>query len=139
MGTRSTITFKKDGKPICKIYQQFDGYLEGVGVELKDFLKSREFVNGFSDTNVFNGAGCCIAQYIAEHKNGAGNLYMTSFDDVEEYNYTINFLHNEETYVVDRVECSVTDWELKEIEEWAETLICGKALKKKTRKKKEKV
>lgn len=101
---------------------------------MKEFLKSKPFVNGISDNEeVFNGAGCCVAQFIAHFKTKAGNLYMTTFDDVEEYNYTVNFLHSEKAYVVDRIELSVTNWEEKDIPEYAETLIWTKVLHKKTR------
>ena len=52
MGTRSTITFceKIDDKiiPYVNIYQQYDGYLEGVGKELCEWLEDKIIVNGFS-------------------------------------------------------------------------------------------
>ena len=47
MGTRS-LTFVYDGdKPIINMYRQFDGYLEGHGLELAEFLMSGESVGGF--------------------------------------------------------------------------------------------
>ncbi len=51
MGTRSTITFyEKRGTeliPYVNIYQQYDGYLEGVGEDLCKWLKNKIIVNGF--------------------------------------------------------------------------------------------
>ena len=94
MGTRSVIKFQEDGETICAIYQQFDGYIEGVGVTLHDFLKDFTIVNGLSDgqpERVANGMGCLAAQFIAEHKNGSGGFYMTHPDDNQEYNYLVNY------------------------------------------------
>lgn len=93
MGTRSIITFKEDGQTLCSIYQQWDGYPTGVGLELAEFLKSKELVNGISGdrSTVFNGAGCLVAQYIAKHKTEAGSFYITKPDAVfEEFNYVVD-------------------------------------------------
>lgn len=94
MGTRSTITFQDDGNTVCKIYQQYDGYIEGVGKELADFLQDCNLVNGISggqEGRVCNGMGCLAAQFVAEHKDGAGGFYMVPFDaDDESYNYVVN-------------------------------------------------
>ena len=96
MGTRSIITFKGDGNTFCSVYQQFDGYPDGVGLDLANFLKSKKLVNGISGdgSKVFNGAGCLIAQYIAAHKSKAGGLYITTPEDNnEEYNYVVDIKH----------------------------------------------
>ena len=93
MGTRSTILFKSDGQNLCAIYAQYDGYLDHVGKELAEFLLSKSLVNGIgSDSNVFNGAGCLVAQYVGKHKDGAGGLYMISIEAAgeEEYNYIVD-------------------------------------------------
>lgn len=96
MSTRSTIKFVKkcNGKetPIVNIYQQFDGYLEGVGIELAKWLCKKELVNGltnYSDWSEANGCSDLAAQYIAVFKREPGDLYITSFNDIEEYNYTV--------------------------------------------------
>lgn len=90
MGTRSTIKFYDEEDFICAVYQQFDGYLEGVGKDLKKFVLSKSFVNGIGkDANVFNGFGCFIAQFVKEFKTAAGGLYMTNESDEQEYNYTV--------------------------------------------------
>ena len=99
MGTRSTIHFiRKRGEklePMVTIYQQFDGYIDGVGHELAEFLLSKKIINGISSVrdnfHYANGFGCLIAQYIREHKDSVGNLYITNLDDSQEYNYYVEF------------------------------------------------
>ena len=39
MGTRSTTKIYEDGKLILALYKQYDGYPEGWGKCLKEFLK----------------------------------------------------------------------------------------------------
>ena len=99
MGTRSTITFyeKCDDKliPYVNIYQQYDGYLEGVGKGLCKWLKNKIIVNGFSiydRRNIANGIGCLIAQYIKDNKDDVGNLYIYPIGEYCEecdYNYSV--------------------------------------------------
>ena len=94
MGTRS-LTFVYDGeKPIIKMYRQFDGYPEGHGQELAEFLLSGEMVNGYSSKTEkqFNGMGCLAAQMIAEFKNGVGGFYIHSVTDKDcwqDYEYHV--------------------------------------------------
>jgi hypothetical protein len=84
MGTRSMVYFEeiKDGKKVVYvvIYQQYDGYKEGVGLKLAKFLSSRTLVNGFSSEHkkheTANGLGCLAAQYIAHVKDGVGGFYL---------------------------------------------------------------
>lgn len=99
MGTRSTIKFirkrKNELTPLVSIYQQFDGYIEGVGYDLANYLKSKKIINGISygqNTDEYaNGFDCLIAQFIRDFKKEVGGLYITDFDDVEEYNYKVIF------------------------------------------------
>ena len=107
MGTRSTVKFISKTKhekliheynytPLVNIYQQFDGYIEGVGHDLAQFLLDRTIINGIGfkqdDMNKYaNGFGCLVAEYIATHKERVGGLYITDMDDVEEYNYEVYF------------------------------------------------
>ena len=78
IGTRSIVCIKDDnGKKIAEIYKQFDGYPEGWGAELQEFINSGKMVNGIgADQNVFNGIGCFAAQLIAKFKDGAGGIYL---------------------------------------------------------------
>ncbi len=94
MGTRSTIRFTDErNTPYVTIYQQYDGYIDGVGHELAQFIAERQIVNGFSDRNALqaNGIGCLIAQFIAKFKDGVGNLYVDPIDSFgeEDYNYLV--------------------------------------------------
>jgi hypothetical protein len=103
MGTRSTVKFieqVKDEKTnkvkenvMCAIYQQWDGYASGVGLELAEFLNDIEMVNGISSDRtigkIANGIGCLSAQYIAHIKKEVGSVYMTYADDYQGYDYEV--------------------------------------------------
>ena len=92
MGTRATIHIAKreEGvsfseipeKKIVSIYNQYDGYPEGLGVTIANYLKGKKIVNGLGDRNapVFNGLGCLAASLIAELKEEAGNVYIDNPD-----------------------------------------------------------
>jgi hypothetical protein len=102
MGTRSLTHIKDDvweegetPKTIVTIYRQMDGYPEGLGAELAEFLAPFTIVNGFGGgdpTPVANGMGCLAAQVVAHLKDGVGSVYLyppDSEDCGEEYVYTI--------------------------------------------------
>lgn len=98
MGTRSLTRFiLQDGeekKSITCVYRQYDGYPQGHGKELADFLSSGQMVNGIGSREVkqFNGIGCLAAQFIAEFKDGAGNIYIEEPNAIgcgEEYIYEV--------------------------------------------------
>ena len=99
MGTRS-LTVVKDNfwgknEEVMVMYRQFDGYPEGHGDQLVDFLLSGEGVNGIpvgSDKLFFNGAGCLAASLVSHFKNGAGGIYLEpsgSRNCGEEYIYEV--------------------------------------------------
>lgn len=99
MGTRSTITFIERvnaGDSIAaQIYQQYDGYLEGVGKSLAEWLIPKIMVNGIPDYehNYANGIGDLAAQFVHDFKDSIGYLYLYSPDwDAEawcDYNYKV--------------------------------------------------
>ena len=98
MGTRSVTTFteKYDDKeeyPLVAIYQQYDGYISGVGHDIARWLLGKRIINGIglgdSDGTTANGAGCLAAQFIKEHKLDVGGLYITGIGHTEDYNYNI--------------------------------------------------
>ncbi len=127
MGTRSLTrvieTWKNDdGKQLKRMlvtmYRQFDGYPEGHGQELANFLKAGKVVNGLgmdNPTKVFNGAGCLAAQMVSHFKgDSAGGIYLYP-------NNTKDAWQNYEYHVI-------VDFNTKEV-----TLICyefGKRKKK---------
>lgn len=83
MGTRSLTyvyeSYQSESTPVVCMYRQYDGYLEGHGLELAEFLTRGKMVNGLSgrdDAVVFNGMGCLAAQMVANFKDGAGQFYL---------------------------------------------------------------
>jgi len=80
MGTRSiTVVKDEDDKKIIEMYKQYDGYPNGFGEDLIDFISSGKIVNGISikeTQKVFNGISCFAAQLVAEFKDGAGGIYL---------------------------------------------------------------
>ena len=89
MGTRSLTrvieTWKDDNgkekkQTLITMYRQMDGYPEGHGQDLADFLKGGKVVNGLSlgeKQRVFNGAGCLAAQMVSHFKgDSAGGIYI---------------------------------------------------------------
>jgi hypothetical protein len=117
MGTRSLTRFiethtetnkrtKKEktvNEEIVVMYRQYDGYPEGHGLELAEFLADGEMVNGFGldDKKVFNGMGCLAAQVVANFKSGPGGIYLHkagTTDCWEEYDYHV--VYNSDTKVL---------------------------------------
>jgi len=98
MGTRSLVHFEDDGKIICTVYRQFDGYPEGRGTELAEFLSNITMRNGFGMGDAAgthaNGVGCLIAQWIKLEKQDIGGIYVQApgvagEDDWIEYEYVV--------------------------------------------------
>lgn len=98
MGTRSIIKFfeNDNGKehPIVAVYQQYDGYLEGVGYQLYEYLSKKIIVNGIRSDQYgdeyANGIDCLAAQFIRDFKRGVGGLYIAPVDcEDQEYNYDV--------------------------------------------------
>jgi hypothetical protein len=85
MGTRS-LTFvhdEEDNVVVC-VYQQYDGYFDGVGDRILSFLRGGTIVNGISmggnGVTQFNGAGDLAVRLITYFKDGdpnsAGGVYI---------------------------------------------------------------
>lgn len=106
MGTRSTVKFYRDfesRQPILSIYQQYDGYINGVGNELAEWLKGKTIINGYNssqknENGYANGMGCLAAQYVADHKKEIGAFYITELNNIEEYNYEVR--HNGKEFII---------------------------------------
>jgi hypothetical protein len=96
MSTRS-LTHIHEGKsktPLLTFYRQCDGYPEGIGQELAEFLNGFTVVNGLGGQpgKIANGAGCLAAQLIKEFKGGPGGVYIYpagSKNCGEDYTYRI--------------------------------------------------
>lgn len=98
MGTRAIVTFHSEwsDKPLANIYYQFDGYIEGVGHTLAEFLKGKTVINGIGANQTMalgfaNGMGCLAAQYIASQKEKIGGIYMAEDGDTESYHYHVRY------------------------------------------------
>ncbi len=112
----------------CKVYQQYDGYPQGVGAFLCTFLQSFTLVNGIPyplppNTHIANGAGCLFAQLTTAIKinaatpltfdpilkemkqsdyRGAGGAYVCdpSSNELEEWNYNVDVDEQAKTVTV---------------------------------------
>lgn len=145
MGTRSKTSFiEKRGEKLThlvSVYQQYDGYIEGVGHEIAEYILSKKICNGIKlgrDTsNLANGFTCLIAQFIRDFKKDVGGLYITTEDNIQEYNYDVVFdsdlyygnSFNEELETNEYFKVKVIDWNeqtifegtLKELLEFSES------------------
>lgn len=97
MGARSlTVVNDTDGSEIIVMYRQMDGYPEGHGLELANFLKGMDIItrgiNPKDTRRIANGMSCLAAQIICHFKTGPGGIYLHSSGSrniCEEYIYTI--------------------------------------------------
>lgn len=107
MPTRSTVKFYNgvQEQPVLSVYQHFDGYIEGVGHKLANWLKKKKVINGISDQTMeggfANGMGCLAAQFVAEHKTCIGSFYVTTADNEQEYNYKVRLIDGDFVIEVD--------------------------------------
>ena len=98
---------KHPEKAVVNMYRQYDGYPEGHGQDLAEFLSDLEVVNGLSSESsytVANGTGCLAALLVAHFKDGPGSIYLENCngepgDSWEEYIYTIYPKEGEPTYI----------------------------------------
>tara|TARA_R100000234_G_C4956593_1_gene159846 strand:- start:435 stop:875 length:441 start_codon:yes stop_codon:yes gene_type:complete len=104
MGTRSLTVFNDtyENEEICVLYRQYDGYPEGHGTDLLNFLKDMKVVNGINSENekwkISNGMDCLAAQIVSHFKSGPGYFYINRADtrDVgEEFIYTLYYKNND--------------------------------------------
>lgn len=83
MGTRSLTyvyeSYQTEHAPVMCMYRQYDGYMEGHGLELAEFLAPYTVVNGLGvadDRKIANGMGCLAAQMVSHFKTEAGQFYL---------------------------------------------------------------
>lgn len=99
MGTRGLIHVydNENEKILVTIYRQFDCYPDGLGAELKGWLKDSKIVNGYGSNArapyAFNGMGDLAAWLVWKLKKGEiGNVYIHPLgeeDCWEEYIYEL--------------------------------------------------
>ena len=67
MGTRSLTHIQdNNGKVLTTIYRQYDGYLSGMGNDIKKILGGKTVVNGYNDPETqVNGIECAAEMLIA--------------------------------------------------------------------------
>jgi hypothetical protein len=110
MGTRSTVKFyaEHDQKtPILSVYQQFDGYISGVGHTLAKWLQTKTIINGIGSNQTMeggfaNGMGCLAAQYVKDHKERIGGFYLTTPDDKQGYDYEVRIVDEKIEITIDK-------------------------------------
>ena len=93
-------------KSSINMYRQYDGYPQGHGLELAEFLSDFTVVNGLGADSyrgkIANGSSCLAAQLVQHFKDGPGNVYLEALDDGdhwEEYIYTLFPKEGEPTYI----------------------------------------
>jgi len=97
MGTRCLTVFNTEkGKEIVVMYRQHDGYPDGHGKELAEFLSGFKLVNGMrgdEPPKFANGMSCLAAQVVAKFKDEPGSIYLYpagTRDTGEEYIYIVS-------------------------------------------------
>jgi hypothetical protein len=106
MGTRCVVTFIDRDLPIASVFHTYDGYPEGVGKDLAEFLAGVRIINGMTGCETLgafaNGVACLAAQYIREVKTSVGGVYMINVNaDQEEYNYNVSIIKSNITITVE--------------------------------------
>lgn len=81
MATRSlTAILDSYGNEITTIYNQYDGYPSGYGVDLAEFLSEFIITEGITKNSISkktaNGMGCLAGQVIAHFKKYVGGIYL---------------------------------------------------------------
>ena len=114
MATRGIVRFAKREEGVSfnehpertevQIYNHYDSYPEGLGVDLAKFLSDFRVVNGLGrgTSKIANGMGCLAAQLIANIKDGSGGVYVENPDtkrgDIE-YTYYIWAAENKDIWI----------------------------------------
>jgi hypothetical protein len=109
MSTRSlTVFLDRNAKEFAVMYKHYDGYIDGHGQNLKEFLSGKQIVNGFGECSdrsmIFNGMECLAAGVVAHFKEegdpGDVYIYKAGTKDVgEEYVYTIFSPNDSNIYI----------------------------------------
>ena len=107
MGTSALVKFlaKVDEEhtyELVNVRFHSDGYVDGVGHDLADWLMKKRIVNSITDSNRFGGAAAnsvedLVAQYIRDNKNiyCIGNFYVTYPTTRCDYEYYVTIDDNQ--------------------------------------------
>lgn len=101
MGTVGCVVFcrKSNNKPLVAIRSHFDGYIDGLGHALAEWLLEKTIVNGIgADQNTFeyaNGVGCLAAQFVRRVKDEVGGWYITDLDSLDSWDYVYEVVVND--------------------------------------------
>ena len=115
-----------DNEEIVVLYRQYDGYPEGHGIDLLNFLDNMEIVNGISNKEkrrIANGMGCLSAQVVAYFKEAPGDFYLQSAgtrDIGEEFIYTLYYTEELKIKVQDTYDggSNLFDGNIKAYKNW---------------------
>lgn len=108
MSTNAITTIKDEyGNNLCAIYKQWDGDIEGYGIELVEFLKDICLTNGINsggknnNKNIANGMSDLAAQIVAKFKDGPGGVYLYPPNEpwFQDYGYEIYCKNHEYIYI----------------------------------------
>lgn len=112
---------KSNEQPIVNMYRQHDGYPEGHGKELFDFLDGKILINGIGGDAAYgthaNGAGCLAAQMVNHFKEDLGGIYLHGcaktveplVNDGDDYGYVV-YIDTEQADPTARVSVEVYSW-----------------------------
>lgn len=90
MSTNGSVLFSrrhKDGecRNLVQVYRHCDGYVEGLGYELAEWLLKKKMINGISFNQSMkeyaNGLGCLAAEFIHDFKTDLGDVYICETGD----------------------------------------------------------
>jgi len=87
MSTRGVIIVKDAGERLLSIYNHFDSYPTGLGLDLYEILKDSEIINGFTingypvNKQYHNGMGCIASTLIAKMKKQIGDVYIRNYKE----------------------------------------------------------
>ncbi len=85
MGTRcNTIVVDESGEILVNLYRQYDGYPDGHGAELAEFLAGKEIINGIGDptAKAFNGLADLAARVVGYFVASKGSEETPGYDEL---------------------------------------------------------
>jgi len=91
-----TVVKNEQDEVLLVMRRHWDGYPEGHGIELAEFLASKNVVDGLTldqdKSKIANGIECLAAQIVAHFKKEPGGFYLSSFESLDsewDYSYTV--------------------------------------------------